>query len=170
MEDSYMNGRILTNKIPGAPNFRYGELIKSDAALRLGIPNVPNEVQWANLELIAQRILQPVRNKFGSIKITSGYRSPLLCVAIGSTKKSTHTFGWAVDFEPSDPRIPLFTVLDWVYHNLEFDTLIAEYFPGGWIHCTYSNNPDMKRHRLKLKDATHNYDLVSIGNLRRLYG
>lgn len=161
--------RILTNKVPGAPNFTYGELIKSDTALRLGIPNVPNEVQWANLELVAQRILQPVRIQFGRIKVTSGFRSPELCVAIGSTKKSTHTFGWAVDFEPSNPEIPLFTILEWVYRTLDFDTLIAEYFPGGWIHCTYRPG-SVKIHRLKLKDATHNYDLVTIGNLRRLYG
>jgi hypothetical protein len=169
MEGSYML-RDLKRKIPGAPNFTYGELIKSDAALRLGIPNIPNEVQWANLELVAQRILQPVRVQFGRIKVTSGFRCPELCVAIGSTKKSTHTFGWTVDFEPSKPETSLFTVLEWVYETLDFDTLIAEYFPGGWIHCAYSNNPDMKRHRLKLKDATHNYDIVSIGNLRRLYG
>jgi len=165
-----MNGRVLSNKIPGAPNFTYGELIKSDAALRLGISNIPNELQWANLELVAQRILQPVRHEFGRIRITSGFRTSELCVAIGSTKKSTHTFGWAVDFEPINPNISLFNVLAWVYHNLEFDTLIAEYFPAGWIHCTHSNDPNMKRHRLKLKDATHNYDIVSIGNLRRLYG
>lgn len=163
-------GRVLTNKIPGAPNFKYGELIKSDTAVRLGLLNIPNEVQWANLELVAQRILQPVRDKFGRITVWSGFRTPELCIKIGSTAKSTHTFGWAVDFEPFDKKIKLFTVMEWIYDNLEFDTLIAEYFPTGWIHCTYSSAPDMKRHRLKLKDATHNYDIVSIGNLRRLYG
>jgi hypothetical protein len=163
------SGRILTNKIPGAPNFTYGELIKSDTALRLGIPNIPNEVQWSNLERVAQNILQPTRVQFGRIKVTSGFRSPELCVAIGSTKKSTHTFGWAVDFEPSNSDIPLFTVLEWVYYNLEFDTLIAEYFPHGWIHCTHRSD-GVSRQRLKLKDTTHNYDIVSIGNLRRLYG
>lgn len=162
--------RILTNKIPGAPNFTYGELIKSDTAIRLGIVNMPNEVQWANLELVAQRILQPVRNEFGRIRVTSAFRCPELCLAIGSTARSTHTFGWAADFEPSNPDISLFSVLEWIYHNLEFDTLIAEYFPEGWIHCTHSSDPNMKRHRLKLKDPSHNYDLVSIGNLRRLYG
>jgi hypothetical protein len=163
-------GRILTNRVPGAKNFKYGELIKSDVALRLGIPNIPNEVQWANLELVAQRILQPVRDRWGRIRITSGFRCPALCLAIGSTARSTHTFGWAVDFEPVDTSIKLFDIMDWIYMNLEFDTLIAEYFPEGWIHCTYSSAPDMKRHRLKLKDPTHNYDVVSIGNLRRLYG
>lgn len=162
--------RILTNKVPSAPNFTYGELIRSHEAIRLGIPNIPNEVQWANLELGAQRILQPVRDKFGRIRILSGFRTPALCLAIGSTAKSTHTFGWAYDFEPMDTNIKLFTIMEWIYENLEFDTLIAEYFPQGWVHCTYSSAPDMKRHRLKLKDATHNFDIVSIGNLRRLYG
>jgi hypothetical protein len=162
--------RDLKKSIPGAPNFKYWELIKSDTALRLGLPNMPSEVQWANLELVAQRILQPVRDTFGAIRITSGFRTPILSVEIGSTARSTHTFGWAVDFEPVSARFTLFDVLDWMNSNLEFDTLIAEYWPGGWIHATYSSAPDMKRHRLKLKDATHHFDIVSIGNLRRLYG
>jgi len=163
-------GRILSNKIPGAPNFTYGEMIKSDTAVRLGIVNIPNEVQWANLELLAQRVLQPTRNQFGWITVLSGFRCPELCLAIGSTARSTHTFGWTADIEPADEQIKLFTVLEWMYENLEFDTIIAEFFPNGWIHCSYPSDPGLRRHRLKLKDATHNYDLVSIGNLRRLYG
>jgi len=163
-------GRDLKKHIPGANNFKYGELIKSDTALRLGLINRPNEIQWCNLELVAQRILQPVRDTFGAIRITSGFRTPELCIEIGSTRKSTHTFGWAVDFEPVKTRFSLFDVLNWMNANLVFDTLIAEYWPEGWIHATYSSAPDMKRHRLKLKDPTHNFDIVSIGNLRRLYG
>lgn len=163
-------GRDLKKVIPGAKNFRYGELVRSDAALRLGLFNKPNEVQWCNLELLAQRILQPVRDRFGRIRITSGFRTPELCIEIGSTARSTHTFGWAADFEPVDVKIRLFDMLDWIYMNLEFDTLIAEYWPEGWIHATFSSAPDMKRHRLKLKDPIHNFDIVSIGNLRRLYG
>lgn len=166
--------RDLKKSIPGASNFKYGELIRSDTALRLGLLNMPNEVQWANLELVAQRILQPVRDTFGAIRVTSGFRTPLVSIEVGSTARSTHTFGWAVDFEPVSspigPSFSLFNVLNWMNDNLEFDTLIAEYWPEGWIHATYSSAPDMKRHRLKLKDATHNFDIVSIGNLRRLYG
>lgn len=162
-------GRDLDARIPGARNFRYKELIKSDTALRLGLFNRPNEIQWSNLELVAQRILQPVRDKFGRIRITSGFRTPELCIEIGSTAKSTHTFGWAVDFEPIDVKVKLFTIAEWIYDELEFDTLIAEYWPEGWIHCTYRSD-GVKRHRLKLKDPTHNFDIVSIGNLRQLYG
>ena len=163
-------GRDLNAKIPGARNFRYKELIKSDTAIRLGLLNRPNEIQWGNLELVAQRILQPIRDEFGRIRITSGFRTPEVSVEIGSTARSTHTFGWAVDFEPVSVRTRLFTILDWMNDNLVFDTLIAEYWPEGWIHATYSSAPDMKRHRLKLKDPTHNFDIVSIGNLRQLYG
>lgn len=162
--------RDLKKYVPGAPNFKYGELIRSDTALRLGLPNIPNEVQWGNLELVAQRILQPVRDAFGSIRVTSGFRTPQVSIEVGSTARSTHTFGWAVDFEPVSSMFTLFEVLSWMDANLEFDTLIAEYWPEGWIHATYSSAPDMKRHRLKLKDATHNFDIVSIGNLRRIYG
>ena len=164
-------GRELEAKIPGAPDFKYKELIKSDTAIRKGIVNCPNEIQWQHLERMAQTILQPVREEFGPLRVTSAFRCPELCLAIGSTAKSTHTFGWAADFEPFySTDVRLFTILEWVFENLEFDTLIAEYFPEGWIHCTYAGSPERKRHRLKLKDPTHNYDLVSMGNMRQLYG
>lgn len=163
-------GRNLDARIPGARNFRYKELVRSQTALRNGLLNIPGEMEWRNLELLAQKILQPVRERFGSIRITSGFRTPELCLLIGSTARSTHTFGWAADFEPVDQRIKLFDILDWMHATLEFDTLIAEYWPEGWIHATYSSAPGMQRRRLKLKDASHNFDIVSIGNLRQLYG
>ena len=76
----------LYNKIDGAKNFSYLELIRSDTAMRLGINNLPrNEKMWTSIRELAINCLQPIRDHFGPIKINSGYRSPELCVLIGSS-------------------------------------------------------------------------------------
>jgi len=159
--------RSLNSKIPGAPNFRYREFIRSQAASRLGIDNIPSDEQWVSLEKLAVRILQPVRNRFGSIRITSGYRSEQLNAEIGGSPYSNHCRGEAADIEPSF-SIKLIDVVSFIHDNLEFRNLIAEYFPWGWIHVDYREGANIKR--LKLKDAEHNYEEVSIEELRESYG
>ena len=66
-------------------NFTLQELIKSDTAIRKGIDNNPNADQIEKLKLLCENILQPVRDHFGRVKVTSGFRSPELCQAIGSS-------------------------------------------------------------------------------------
>ena len=60
-------------------NFSLSELIKSDTAIRLGIDNNPNADQIEKLKALCENILQPVRDHFGRVKVTSGFRSPELC-------------------------------------------------------------------------------------------
>ena len=79
-------------------NFTLQELIKSDTAIRKGIDNNPNSDQIKKLQLLCERVLQPVRDQFGRVKVTSGFRSPELCLAIGSSLESQHTKAEAVDF------------------------------------------------------------------------
>jgi len=160
--------RDLNAKIPEAENFRYKEFIKSDTALRLGIPNVPREHAWVCIEKLARNIIQPVRSHFGRMRITSGFRTVKLCKAIGSSAKSNHTRGQAADIEPVDSDIRLFDVLEWIHENLEYRELIAEFFPQGWIHVAYRENANDRI--LKLKDANHHYSRVSIDYIRNIYG
>ena len=72
-------------------NFTLQELIKSDTAIRKGIDNNPNADQIEKLKLLCETILQPVRDHFGRVKVTSGFRSPQLCTAIGSSVNSQHS-------------------------------------------------------------------------------
>jgi zinc D-Ala-D-Ala carboxypeptidase len=72
-------------------NFTLQELTKSDTAVRLGVDNNPNANQIEKLKLLCENILQPVRDHFGPVTITSGFRSPALCVRIGSSVNSQHT-------------------------------------------------------------------------------
>ena len=80
-------------------NFTLSELTKSDTAIRKGINNNPNAEQIEKLKALCENILQPVRDHFGRVKITSGYRSPELCTAIGSSVNSQHARAEAADFE-----------------------------------------------------------------------
>jgi zinc D-Ala-D-Ala carboxypeptidase len=70
--------------------FSIRELTYSDTAIRLGIDNTPTNEILINLQNVVQFILEPISNNFNSqIVITSGYRSPALCQAIGSSATST---------------------------------------------------------------------------------
>ena len=80
-------------------NFTLKELTYSDTALRLGIENQPSKEGIYKLTLLAAELLQPLRNVVGSIRITSGYRSPQLSEVIGSSSNSQHCRYEAVDLQ-----------------------------------------------------------------------
>ena len=121
-------------------NFTLSELTNSDTAIRKGINNNPNAEQVEKLKALCENILQPVRDHFGRVKVTSGFRSVDLCIAIGSSRDSQHAKAEAADFECIG--VDNAELADWIYKNLEFDQLILEFYtPGepnsGWIHCSY---------------------------------
>ncbi len=122
-------------------NVSLKELTKSESATRFGISNEPTEEALSNLQKLATHILQPVRDHFGKpLIITSGYRSPELCLKIGSTTTSQHTKGQAADFELNG--IANKDLSDWIHQNLDYDQLILEFWKpeepnSGWVHCSY---------------------------------
>ena len=131
-------------------NFTLNELIYSDTAIRKGIFNNPNDEQINNLKLLCENILEPVRNNFNSpVIINSGYRSPEVCLAVGSTIKSQHTKGQAADFEIVG--IANKDLADWVVSNLDYDQCILEFWNenepnSGWVHCSYSSLGNRKQY------------------------
>jgi hypothetical protein len=159
----------LNSYISGAPNFKYKEFVKSYTATRFGIDNIPkDDYIWECIEKLAVNILQPVRNEFGPIRITSGYRTVELCEAVGSSAKSNHTRGQAADIEPYDDSIKLVDVVSFIYNKLDFRELILEYAPDGWVHVAFRDGGNIRK--LLLKDTAHNYERVYIDDLKRLYG
>ena len=121
-------------------NFSLSELTKSDTAIRKGINNNPNAEQVEKLKALCENILQPIRDHFGRVKVTSGFRSEDLCLAIGSSRSSQHAKAEAADFECIG--VDNAELADWIHKNLPYDQLILEYYtPGepnsGWIHCSY---------------------------------
>ena len=81
-------------------NFSLAELTASQVAARKGIPNNPSAGQIENLKKLCESILQPIRNHYDApVIISSGYRSPELCVVIGSSIDSQHAKGQAADLQ-----------------------------------------------------------------------
>lgn len=126
-----------------SPHFDLDEFTASATAFRRGINNTPNEKSIENIKQLCEQVLEPLRAHFGlPIRVSSGYRSPELCLAIGSTIKSQHTasrMDAAADF--SIPGVPLRKIAEYIRDNLVFDQLILEGPPGsnGWIHCSYTH-------------------------------
>ena len=134
-------------------NISLKELTKSESATRFGISNEPTEEALSNLQKLATHILQPVRDHFGKpLIITSGYRSPELCVKIGSTTTSQHTKGQASDFEIGG--IANKDLSDWIHQNLDYDQLILEFWKpedanSGWVHCSYKGEGQNRKQYLR---------------------
>jgi zinc D-Ala-D-Ala carboxypeptidase len=135
-------------------NFSLRELTRSQTAIRKGIKNEPDQGQLMNLVALTVKILQPCREKFGSISINSGLRVLELNRAIGSGDKSQHTKGQASDFEAYS--VSNAQLADWIMLNLSFDQLILEY-PGkdprdGWVHCSYNRMENRKQVLTAIKE------------------
>ena len=138
-------------------NFSLNELTKSQTAERKGIDNTPSTEHQENLKSLCEMILQPIRDHFGQVvSVSSGYRSPELCVAIGSSTKSQHASGCAADFEIFG--VSNKELADYINENLDYDQLILEYWKGedepnsGWVHCSYTNGSNRKQYLRAYKE------------------
>jgi hypothetical protein len=120
-----------------SPHFTLEEMIASPTALRKGIDNSPSPEIIANLTALCVNILEPLRANFNApIVITSGFRCPKLNKAIGGSTTSQHCRGQAADF-----TIPGFTndhVANFIAQHFNFDQLILEFPPQGWVHCSWA--------------------------------
>ena len=157
----------LNETIPGAKNFRWYEAVRSETAVRHGIANIPNSDQVASLEYSAQQILQPVRDQFGKIRVTSGFCCEDLAPFIPRRSSSNHCRGEAFDIEPVDRNVELFDIGIWIYENLKFRELIFEFLPFGWIHAAARKGANVQK--VKIKDRNHDYDVVSIDYVKRYF-
>jgi hypothetical protein len=160
--------RDLNSVIPNAPDFTYNQLIRSETAIRKGIDNTPqSEDLFKALEYLAVNGLQKINDNFGKIRVTSGYRCLELNRAIGSGDTSNHVRGCAADIEPTVKGVTLMDLLIWIYDNLDYQELIAEFFPTGWCHYAIRDGVNAKN--LKLKDKNHNYSIVTIDYIKSIY-
>jgi hypothetical protein len=137
-------------------NFSLSELTKSQTAERKGIDNTPSPEHQENLKLLCTAILQPVRDHFSKVvTISSGYRSPELCTAIGSKITSQHAKGQAADFEIFG--VSNKALADYIDSELHYDQLILEYWKesdpnSGWVHCSFSEGNNRKQYLRAYKE------------------
>lgn len=131
-------------------NFSLHELTKSETALRHDIDNTPTKTEIENIRVLCENILQPVRDRFGPVHVSSGYRHPLVNAKTGGSTKSHHCRGMAADFEV--PGMANYDLAAWVAEHLEFTQCILEFYtPGipdsGWVHVAY-DPADLKKETL----------------------
>ena len=137
-------------------NFSLNELTKSQTAERKGIDNTPSAEHQDNLKSLCEMILQPIRDHFGQVvSVSSGYRSPELCVAIGSSTNSQHAKGQASDFEIFG--VSNKELADYIDQNLDYDQLILEYWKesdpnSGWVHCSFNTQGNRKQYLRAYKE------------------
>ena len=113
-------------------NFTLKELTKTSS----GIPNLITDLEIERLRLLCQKVLQPLRDKFGSaIIVNSGYRSPVVNKAVGGVPTSQHVRGEAADITAGskERNKRLFEILK----TIEVDQTIDEK-NYSWIHVSYT--------------------------------
>lgn len=132
-------------------HFALWELTKSQVADRNNIKNLPDEESTQNLGSTCEEILEPVRRHYGKpIAPSSGYRCLELNRVLGSSDRSQHTTGQAVDFEV--PGVANMDLARWIMDNVDYDQLILEFYKegqpnSGWVHCSYVGQANRKQAR-----------------------
>jgi zinc D-Ala-D-Ala carboxypeptidase len=130
-------------------NFTLSEMTKSETALRHGIDNTPGEQEISAMKVLAEKVLQPVRDHFGKgVKINSAYRSPEVNAKVGGSKTSDHCRGQAADIEI--PGVANAELAQWIVDNLEFRQVILEFYTqgipdSGWVHVSYVAEDNKKQ-------------------------
>ena len=137
--------------------FSIEELSRSDTAMRLGIKNVPNESERANLVALIDNVLDVAREYFKRpIRVTSGFRNSTLNARVGGETNSQHTQGRAADIVCYKEGLQgNFLIGKLIAQYTDFDQLIFEdcgkndLLPK-WIHVSYKSK-EANRHQILKK-------------------
>jgi len=116
-------------------HFSLEEFTHSGYAERHSINNSATPDMIIPMCELCTAVLEPIREHFGIVHVSSGYRSPLLNEAIGGSSKSQHSKGEAADIVIYGT--PAIDVCRWIEaSDIPFDQLIAE---GSWTHISYGS-------------------------------
>ena len=145
------------------------EAYGSATATRLHIDNTPNAEQLAALQLLAEKVFEPLREWVGEpIKINSMFRSLALNAAIGGAKGSQHCAenGAAIDIDDDCcARVNNADMFHWLRDNVDFDQLIWEFGDESnpdWVHVSYKREGNNRKQVLKAtrKDGRTIYSAI----------
>ena len=143
-------------------HFTLEELIYSSTAKAKGLKNEPTQDHIENLKLLAQYVLEPIREKIGCpLVISSGFRSEKVNALVGGSKTSQHILGQAADiqiFDKTKTNKDLFeTIVSMVKNNeLQVGQVIWEFgeTEPNWVHVSLPTS----RHRNEIMRASQVYD------------
>lgn len=133
-------------------NFKLSELTHSNTAVSRGMSNQPTAEHKKNLIAAATNLFQPVRDLLGKpMVINSGYRSDAVNKAVGGSKTSAHSYGYAIDFVSpkygNTRQIAAYLAKELKARGIKFDQLILEFpdSPSSWIHLGYKDRSGRQR-------------------------
>lgn len=129
--------------------FSFQEFERSETATRYAIDNNMPETAKANVAVLVDRVLDPLREAWGRpIYVNSGYRCPELNKAVGGSKTSHHMRGMAADISTGNyvDNAKLFQLIQTL--KLPFTQLIDE-SNFAWVHVSL-DPANIKRQILKL--------------------
>ena len=106
----------------------FKEATHSDYATKYGIKNKPTAEHIKNMELVAEKVFEPLREWVGSpIKVNSFYRCEELNTGLRGSAVSSHLTGNAIDITSLGGKTNL-EMFHYIKDNLDFDQLIWEYY------------------------------------------
>ena len=113
-------------------HFTLREMIRTSVR---SIDNMPPTDVIYRLTQLCNWVLEPIRERFGALRVNSGYRCPTLNKLIGGAPDSAHLYGCAADIEPAQD-VPLGVIMEWLAHgNITFDQAIEEHAASSdWLH------------------------------------
>ena len=129
--------------------FSFQEFERSETATRYAIDNSMPETAKANVAVLVDMVLDPLREAWGRpIYVNSGYRCPELNKAVGGSKTSHHMRGMAADISTGNyvDNAKLFQLIQTL--KLPFTLLIDE-SNFAWVHVSL-DPANIKRQILKL--------------------
>lgn len=133
--------------------FSLAELTASATAKRRGIDNTPPPTVKVKLDVLINKCLDPIRAGWGKpLRVTSGFRSPVLNRAVGGVADSQHVKGEAADLSAGSREENL-RLFEYIRKNHDFDQIIDEN-GGAWVHVSYRAGGN-RREALRLKGGRY---------------
>lgn len=120
-------------------HFALREFLISGTAVRHGIDNTAPIEAVKRMKALCTNVLEPLRKRFGAIRITSGYRCERVNRMVGGAATSQHLRGEAADLHIASFEVGR-KMYEFIRKNLDFDQLIFEYVRRSgvrWIHVSY---------------------------------
>lgn len=129
-------------------HFTLAEMVRSGVAMKLNIDNTPTADDVERLRRLCVNVLEPLRRRFGVIRISSGFRSKRLNQAVGGVVNSQHLRGEAADIHVSNAEVGT-KMFRFLRDETDFDQLLFEHrMRNGcrWLHVSY-RSPTENRHQ-----------------------
>jgi len=143
-------------------HFDLSEFTRSESAKREGLDNTPTSEHLENLKVLCEKVLEPIRLRYGSINISSGYRGKILNHFIGGAVNSDHCVGRAADIDMDDvgTGVTNTEIFNYIKDNLDYDQLIWEFgnkVKPDWVHVGYRLGANRKQtlRATKLNGKSH---------------